>query len=114
MDQQYGALSHKIDDLASKIDDLTTKVTNLQVQTGDGTVKFRVENAEAQINTLFSRIREFEKTADARRETVDERLQKIDSLVAAKISFWKGAAWLASGMSAVLLLLVDIALRLLK
>lgn len=114
MDPQYNVLSHKIDDLSDKIDDLTTKVTTLQVLSGDGTAKFRIETAEREISILFERGRELERAAELRREAVDERLQKLQSLVSNKISFWKGAASLASGIAAILLVMIDIALRLFK
>lgn len=114
MDAQYEVLSEKIDDLSEKIDGLANKVTNLQVQSADGTLKFRVETAEREITMLFDRHREQEKAVELRKEIIDERLQKLDSMVSSKVAFWKGAAWLASGLGAALLVIVDIALRVMK
>lgn len=114
MDPQYESLSHKIDDLAHKIDALATTVTNLQVQSGDGTVKFRVETAEREIGILFERGREQERALQTYKEEVDEKLIALDRIALRDKTFWKTSAWIASGAFAVFMVVVDIALRIAK
>lgn len=114
MDPQYDTLSNKIDDLAHKIDTLATTVVNLQVQTGDGTIKFRLETAEREINELFERGRAQEAAAQARKDAVDDRFVNLEKGALKEKTFWKVVAAIAAAEFTVFLGVVDIALRLWK
>lgn len=114
MDPQYESLSHKIDDLAHKIDSLTVTVTGLQVQSGDGTVKFRLDTAEREIGILFERGREQEAATQIRKDAVDERLIAIEKVMLREKTFWKTTTLIVSGAFSALLVVVDIAIRLWK
>lgn len=105
LSREIKAVEHRI---SSQISDLDKSVRALQIADGaKSATEHRLKVAENEIHMLFSNQRTME-------EKYDDKLDAINTMISSKIAFWKGAAWLASGGAALLLVLIDIALRLLK
>lgn len=112
MDEQIRLLANEMrnveERISAKILSLDEAVRHLQIAEGEKTaIEYRLKTAETDIHLLFEAQRKME-------EKYDAELKTLNFALSTKVAFWKGAAWLAGGSTAVIVVLIDIALNLYK